>query len=332
MYNLSEEKHIFLHVTYSMLEEGYDIDEILGMWILADKEKVSELMESLTLTEDIDLGNQDLADITSYYFNEGSSAAAANAPKVWSWLTRLFGRGGKIRPPRPPRSTNPRVTTNNTNAGSTTTSGGRPITSSGQRNTTSAADKVTRSGGANTLADKVKQQLPKILVPGAVVGGGLLVGGSNVTPPIPTETEKDKTPPEPEKGPVITDPAGNPVQFPPLTPPPPVPKDEKSSSSSTSGRNRRYGGWRLQNLEKDLYKRSPGYQVSLKAYRNIRANPIPSIYKDHYEVIADYLINEGHASDIEEANYVMQQLDEDFIQSIIESSCGGSHKKKKKKK
>jgi hypothetical protein len=48
-------------------------------------------------------------------------------------------------------------------------------------------------------------------------------------------------------------------------------------------------------------------------------------------VIADYLIKEGHASDIKEADYVMNQLDEEFIQSIIESSCG-SHKKKKKKK
>ena len=271
MYNLSEEKHIFLHVTYSMLEEGYDIDEILGMWILADKEKVSEVMESLTLTEDIDLGNQDLADITAYYFKEGSSAAAANAPKVWNWLYRLFGRGRKIQPPKV--KTPPKVTTQ----------GGRPITSSSQRPQTGPASTKVTTNKTGTLADKVKQQLPKILVPGAVVGGGLLVGGSNVTPPIPTETEKDKTPPEPEKGPVITDPAGNPVQFPPLTPPPPVPKDEKSSSSSTSGRNRRYGGWRLQNLEKDLYKRSPGYQVSLKAYKNIRANPRPSIY-DNFDL------------------------------------------------
>ena len=331
MYNLSEEKHIFLHVTYSMLEEGYDIDEILGMWILADKEKVSELMESLTLTEDIDLGNQDLADITAYYFNEGQSAAAANVPKVWNWLYRLFGRGRRIQPPKV--KTPPKVTTQ----------GGRPITSSSQRPQTGPASTKVTTNKTGTLADKVKQNLPKIVVPAGAIGAGLMLGGSNVTPPIPTETEKDNTPPEPEKGPVITDPAGNPVQFPPLTPPPPVPKDETSSSSSTSGRNRRYGGWRLQNMEKDLYKRSPGYQVSLKAYRNIRANPIPSIYGvdqrkklsdmyDHYEVIADYLINEGHASDIEEANYVMQQLDEDFIQSIIESSCGGSHKKKKKKK
>ena len=67
MYNLSEDKHIFLHITYSMLEEGYDIDEILGMWVLADEEKLSELMESLTLTEEIDLGNQDLEGITRYW-------------------------------------------------------------------------------------------------------------------------------------------------------------------------------------------------------------------------------------------------------------------------
>ena len=66
MYNLSEKNHIFLHITYSMLEEGYDIDEILGMWVLADEEKIGELMESLTLTEEIDMSNQDLQELEFY--------------------------------------------------------------------------------------------------------------------------------------------------------------------------------------------------------------------------------------------------------------------------
>ena len=92
MYNLPEDKHIFLHVTYSMLEEGYDIDEILGLWLLADEEKVGELMESLTLTEEIDLTNQDLQDISRYYFHENK----------WGWLNRLFGKK-KIVPPRRPK-------------------------------------------------------------------------------------------------------------------------------------------------------------------------------------------------------------------------------------
>ena len=49
--------------------------------------------------------------------------------------------------------------------------------------------------------------------------------------------------------------------------------------------------------------------VSLRTYRNIRA---------HYEVVADYLISEGHADTLEEAEYVMSQLSEEHINEIVE--------------
>jgi hypothetical protein len=317
MYNLSEDKHIFLHVTYSMLEEGYDIDEILGMWVLADEEKLSELMESLTLTEEIDLGNQDLEGITRYYFGERFK------PNLnFNWLKRLFGKGQKIKPPKV-KPTKP-----------VTTAGGKPITQGGAPKPTTKPPKVTNST-TGTLADKVKKNVPKIVTGAAVVGGGLL-GGSGLIPDEPgkggnsgdrdsaptddvADTDKGKTEQEKAAEAEAKEEARKKAEAAKAA-------EAKSSSSNTKSA----GWWRLQNQRKDLYKNSPGYKTSLKAYKNIRANPTPSIY-DHYEVIADYLIKEGHASDIKEADYVMKQLDEEFIQSIIESSCG-SHKKKKKKK
>jgi Ni/Co efflux regulator RcnB len=99
---------------------------------------------------------------------------------------------------------------------------------------------------------------------------------------------------------------------------------DSTSSSTTSDtraeRKRRNYAWAsINNRPKNFYRNDPAYYHTKSKYNNIRGNPIPKEYRDHYEVIADYLIAEGHASDIEDANYVMQQLDEDFIRSIIEN-------------
>jgi len=37
-----------------------------------------------------------------------------------------------------------------------------------------------------------------------------------------------------------------------------------------------------------------------------------------YEVVLDYLLSEGHAETVEEAHYVMMQLDSEYVQSIVE--------------
>lgn len=307
MYNLPEDKHIFLHVTYSMLEEGYDIDEILGLWLLADEEKVGELMESLTLTEEIDLTNQDLQDISRYYFHENK----------WGWLNRLFGRK-KLTPPRRPK-VDPDLST----------SGGRPITQGRGTNkidpTQPPSSNVTvnKTRPTNPLVDKVKKNLPQIAGGATALTGGALIL-PNLLPPEPgdgnaaprEQPKKDEQPTPP-----ATDPDADAAAKAKAEEEARRRAEEEAArkkAEAESSPKRSYGWWRLQNQQPDLYKRSPGYQTSLKAYRNIRANPIPSIYKDHYEVIADYLIKEGHASNIEEANYVMQQLDEEFIQSIID--------------
>ena len=306
MYNLPEDKHIFLHVTYSMLEEGYDIDEILGLWLLADEEKVGELMESLTLTEEIDLTNQDLQDISRYYFHENK----------WGWLNRLFGKK-KITPPRRPK-VDPDLST----------SGGRPITQGRGTNkidpTKPPSGNVTvnKTRPTNPLVDKVKKNLPQIAGGAAALTGGALIL-PNLLPPepgdgnaAPREQPKNDEQPAP-----ATDPDADAAAKAKAEEEARRRAEEEAARKKAEAESlpkRSYGWWRLQNQQPDLYKRSPGYQTSLKAYRNIRANPIPSIYKDHYEVIADYLIKEGHASDIEEANYVMQQLDEEFIQNIID--------------
>ena len=200
-------------------------------------------------------------------------------------MNRLFGKK-KIVPPRRPK-VDPDLST----------SGGRPITQGRGTNkidpTQPPSSNVTvnKTRPTNPLVDKVKKNLPKIGGVGCSSFFGCSLGAA-----LPSPGSGGRR-------------FGN------------IRAEEEAARKKAEAESlpkRSYGWWRLQNQQPDLYKRSPGYQTSLKAYRNIRANPIPSIYKDHYEVIADYLIKEGHASNIEEANYVMQQLDEEFIQSIID--------------
>jgi len=50
----------------------------------------------------------------------------------------------------------------------------------------------------------------------------------------------------------------------------------------------------------------------IKDLRKIR--PMP----EAYDVVLDYLLSEGHADTVEEAHYVMMQMDAEYIQSIVE--------------
>ena len=83
----------------------------------------------------------------------------------------------------------------------------------------------------------------------------------------------------------------------------------KNENGDTSGNNTK-GINRAGKYWWQTYERRPNFDqsVRLRDYRNIRA---------HVEMVADYLISEGHADTFEEAEYVMNQLDEDYINHII---------------
>ena len=305
-YNLSEEQKTFLHISYSMLEEGYDVDQIMEFWNLNDESKVLEICESITLSETIDTGNPDFLLICE----KGGMSG---------FLMRLFGRGGKVRLRKPP----------------STTKGGRPITSGATR-PGAKVDPTKPPSLIRKIKDKIPAAQKTKIKQGAAVAGaaGLVTLGTKIAldnkliPGVSdpsTDSKVDTSDPEEkvetpeEKKSREQREAEKAAAEKAAADKAAADKAEKAKNSSSN--NKSYGWWRLQNQAgKDLYKNSPGYRVSLKAYKNIRANPTPSIYA-HYEVIADYLIKEGHASDIYEADYVMRQLDEDFVQTIIESYC-----------
>lgn len=323
-YNFSDEQKIFLHLSYSMLEEGYDVDQIMEFWNLDDQSKILEICESITLSETIDMSNSDFLLICE---------RGPGGRGLGTFLNTLFGKGGKVRLKTPPLKT----------------SGGRTITQSGQTvpkvnpnkpptSTVTGQPKPTLIQRAKDLNNKIPPKVRK----GAIVAGatGLGVLGAKyaidngLVPKIPDDSGSDDSGSKDEQGtgsdPLATDSTdnnngnnGN--------------NDDKTSSTDSKNtpaeRKRRNYAWAsINNKPKNFYRNDPAYYDTKFKYNNIRGNPIPTEFtKDHYEVIADYLIAEGHASDIKEADYVMKQLDEEFIQIIIESSCG-SHKKKKKKK
>lgn len=60
-----------------------------------------------------------------------------------------------------------------------------------------------------------------------------------------------------------------------------------------------------------------GYQMqpSVRSYRNVREDR-----NEAYEIVLEYLIDNGHADTIEEANYVMMQMEFDHFVEIVESN------------
>ena len=76
-------------------------------------------------------------------------------------------------------------------------------------------------------------------------------------------------------------------------------------------------------LKADLAKSG----INPSAYSRLLNNPRrmkyqqPSVEKEAYDVVLDYLLSEGHADTVEEAHYVMMQLDSEYVQSIVEQQA-----------
>ena len=95
---------------------------------------------------------------------------------------------------------------------------------------------------------------------------------------------------------------------------------------------RRYSGkFTVPSVEKDGPRVNVATTQQQRMFDAIKANPDkpnPAVFKraqrigktmEAYDVVLDYLLSEGHAETLEEAHYVMMQLDSEFIQNIIEN-------------
>ena len=62
-------------------------------------------------------------------------------------------------------------------------------------------------------------------------------------------------------------------------------------------------------------------KIKPTAYSSLLDNPRRMKYVEAYDLVLDYLLSEGHADTVDEAHYVMMQLDSEYIQSIVEDSA-----------
>ena len=253
---LTVEEFAVLHITESMMVQGYDMKSIENFWISDDEEMIDGVMNSLELIEEIFVPDNEFL------------TERVKVPGIGRWIDDLLKKL-KIKGRTP-----------KTSAGKTevtppkTTAGGRPITSNTSTTGSSRVTGTNQTGQATrTLKDKVVKVLKKPVVKNtgigaAVLGGTVLVGDqltkNNIIPPIPQPEDS----PEPEKGPVLDTPEG-PKQFPPLRTPPPVPKDNTQSQQQNTEPPKKkkytYRHWSISN-NPIQYNRNPG----LSSYRNIR--------------------------------------------------------------
>jgi hypothetical protein len=65
----------------------------------------------------------------------------------------------------------------------------------------------------------------------------------------------------------------------------------------------------------------PNLQQTIRANRGLA--PIRSSYEyDAYDLVLEYLLSEGHADTLEEAHYVMMEMDAEMVQDIVEQQTG----------
>ena len=62
-------------------------------------------------------------------------------------------------------------------------------------------------------------------------------------------------------------------------------------------------------------------KIKPSAYSSLLDNPRRMKFTDSYDLVLDYLLSEGHADTVDEAHYVMMQMDAEYIQSIVEDSA-----------
>ena len=103
--------------------------------------------------------------------------------------------------------------------------------------------------------------------------------------------------------------------------PEPEPKPavtQTSSGSESFPLKRERTAAEISGLEKwaSIYGR--GKRKELKQFTPSQERLFKDLKMEAYDVVLDYLLSEGHADTVDEAHYVMMQLDSEYIRSIVE--------------
>tara|TARA_A100001035_G_scaffold54174_1_gene39809 strand:+ start:155 stop:1150 length:996 start_codon:yes stop_codon:yes gene_type:complete len=309
-----------LAFSYTMLKKGYDVEGIMEFLSVCDDEDIDFILEDADiLTEDVvdEMSDEDV----NYYGEQleiiaerfGGLGAAALRRMPPSMLRRLAASNEKIarlirklgllddgakqtikvKPSTRPSTIKPKPKTKpDSGSGSGTT---KQPSGSGTTKT-----KTTRPGLGQTLKNNKGKILTTTAI-GAGLGAGLFsdkvkdfVTGNNNSSTSGDTASADTS--STDSSTDSTD-KGDEDKKPPT---PPKPETGKTP------------WWLGPQGNQTKLGRRPRYDVALQSYRN----PSQSL-RNGFEMVADYLISEGHADTVEEARYVINQMEVDDITEIL---------------
>ena len=329
-----------LAFSYVMLKRGYDVEGIMEFLSVCDDEDIDFILEDADiLTEDVvdEMSDEDVnyygeqLEIIAERFGGLGAAAlrrmppsmlrrlAASNPNIAKMIRKLgllddaAKQTTKVRP-TPGTITRPR---SGSSSGTKGSSSGTKGSSSGTKGSGSG---TTGPDGRPKLGTKGK------IATGAAVGTGILASvfspqiknaitgltggdsGSGDTPGGNTPDTDMEGNPTGCKGPGgCADGRG---QDPALGKTPPTSKEKDPTPKRPETGKTPW--WLGPQGNQTKLGRRPRYDVALQSYRN----PSQSL-RNGFEMVADYLISEGHVDTIEEARYVINQMEVDDITEIL---------------
>lgn len=306
-----------LAFSYTMLKKGYDVEGIMEFLSVCDDEDIDFILEDADILteevvdemsdEDVNYYGEQLEVIAeSLVRNLGAAALKRMPPSVLRRLAasnknvaKLIKKLGllddgakqtiKVKPTNQPGIIKPKPKVKQ-NSGSGSGSGTTKPTNPG---------KPTRPGLGQTL----KNNKGKILTTTAIGAGlgaalfsdkvkNIVTGGNGSTSSDTASADTSST----DSSTDSTD-KGDEDKKPPT---PPKPETGKTP------------WWLGPQGDQTKLGRRPRYDVALQSYRN-PSQPL----RNGFEMVADYLISEGHADTVEEARYVINQMEVDDITEIL---------------
>ena len=331
---------IVIEVSLSMLSEGKSPEEVLEFFAQGDSDVVLEIYESLTLTEEVQPCN--FSGELNYILERAGllkairsglrtiwkgkkvapAAAKAAAPAAKSGQVTAVGRRIRIKRALPPAK------------------GAAPAT-------TGAAQAAKPGLGGKIKNFFTKGGIGKNILAGTIgFGAGMMVGKNQQPAAEPAEPE---TTTAPDKKPEVTNydtvfPNGVPnysdifkdtKQPEPTKVEVPDEQEKKKEKAKAEGLPDRAPS---QLGDKTPYSKAATEKMSLRTRRILSGQ---SVYnrdpraragydprydrktrKEAYDIVLDYLVSEGHVDTVDEAHYVMMQMDAEHIQSIVEAGEG----------
>ena len=313
---------IVISISYNMLSEGKSVDEIVEVLSSEDDEVILEhyaaAQHSTTLTEDLDYD----------YYTEDFELVCERLGLL-KGLVGLAKGGGKLL----------------MKGGKALVRGAKPVaqkvagaTAKGARVAKAKIGRAIGPKGRKTLG-KVSAVVKSTALPVAAGVAGYMAGkGSSEAPkaeePKAEAPKKDEKPTYPG-GQTKTEGEAINKKYQELRTKAVDPKGKIKDTEAVK-KAEEYGKAQWAKLYPDLTKKvkpdgtqkGTGQSQMEKDAAELRAMQKASqerqeadkkkVKKEAYEVVLDYLLSEGHADSVEEAHYVMMQLDAENIQSIVE--------------